>query len=77
MDDDEQARHFWEQTLREIQDDGFFAPVQTAEPPRLESQPVRARARHRLTNAHLVLIVFVVAFILAAIVLNWLAPALI
>jgi hypothetical protein len=77
MDDDEQARHFWERTLREINDDGFFAPVQTADPPNSPSPIVKQRARPHLTNIHLVLIVVIVSLILAAIVLNWLAPALI
>ncbi len=73
--DDERARHFWERTLREIQDDGFFAPVQTAEPPRPELPPLRIRPRRRLTNTHLVLIVVIVAMVLAAAVMTWLAPA--
>ncbi len=75
--DDERARHFWERTLREIQDDGFFAPVQTAELPQPESLPPAISPRRRLTNVHLILIVVFVSLILAAVVLNWLAPALI
>jgi hypothetical protein len=75
--DDERARHFWEQNLREIQDGGFFAPVQTAEPPPPESPPVSTRSRPRLTNVHLIVLVLVISLILAAVVVNWLAPALI
>jgi hypothetical protein len=77
MDDDELTRHFWERTLREIKDDGFFAPVQTADPPPDAPLAPKVRTSPRLTNVHLVLIVIVVSLIIAAIVLNWLAPALI
>jgi hypothetical protein len=64
--DDDRARHFWERTLREIQDDGFFAPVQTAEPPTPESPPVPTPRGRRLTNLHLVGIVVVISLILTA-----------
>ena len=74
--DDEQARRFWERALRDIQDDGFFAPVQTAEPPRSDEPPAPAAHRRQLTNLHLVLLVIGLSLILALIVLNWLAPAL-
>jgi hypothetical protein len=75
--DDERARRFWERALRDIRDDGFFAPVQTAERPQPEAPPIVARRRRRLTNLHLILIVVGVSVILALIILNWLAPALI
>jgi hypothetical protein len=78
--DDEHSRRFWEQALRDIRDDGFFAPVQTAEPPEQEEvtppEPL-PRSTRRLTNLHLVLIVVALALILAIVVVNWLAPALI
>jgi hypothetical protein len=76
MDDDEQTRHFWERTLREIKDDGFFAPVQTADPPAEATPQLKTRRRPHLSNVHLVLIVVIISLILAAFVLNWLAPAL-
>lgn len=74
--DDEQARRFWERALREIRDNGFFAPVQTAEPPQVEVEPRATRRRFHLTNLQLVLIVIVISLVLALIVLSWLAPAL-
>jgi hypothetical protein len=77
MDEEERARHFWERTLREIHDDGFFAPVQTADPPTPESPPVRTRSTPRITSLHLVLMVVAVAVIVAAVVLYWVAPALV
>jgi hypothetical protein len=77
MDDDEQARHFWERTLREINDDGFFAPVQTADPPVDETPAIKTRSSPRLNNVHLILIVIIVSLIITAVVLNWVAPALI
>lgn len=74
--DDEQARRFWERALREIRDDGFFAPVQTAERP---AAP-RVRRSHRpsiqLTNLQLILIVVAVALVTTLLVVGWLAPAL-
>jgi hypothetical protein len=74
--DERRARHFWESALREIQDDGFFAPVQTAEPPR-PVLPRPKRKRRRLSNLHLVLIVVALSLTLAFIIVNWLAPAFI
>lgn len=73
--DEERARDFWERALGEIQDDGFFAPVGTAEPP-APSTPPETPARPRLSNLHLVLLVVVISLLLALIVVNWLAPAL-
>jgi hypothetical protein len=74
--DDEQARRFWERALREIPDDGFFAPVQTAERP----SPPRARRVRRpglhLTNVHLILIVLALALLTTLLVVGWLLPAL-
>jgi hypothetical protein len=73
--DDERARDFWERALGDIQDDGFFAPVRTAEPP-APPPPVRIRKRRGLSNIQLVLIVVVISLILALIIVSWLAPAL-
>jgi hypothetical protein len=74
--DDEQARRFWERALREIRDDGFFAPVQTAERPSAPRVP-RPRARRlHLTNVHLVLLVVALALLTTLLVIVWLAPAL-
>jgi hypothetical protein len=76
--DEENSRRFWERALKEIQDDGFFAPVQTAEPPPAEPAPIiQPEPVRRFSNFHLVLIVIVLALLLAVVVVNWLAPALI
>ena len=80
--EDEHSRRFWERALSEIPDDGFFSPVQTAEPavaepPLAEPPPEIVPApRHRFSNLHLVLIVVALALLLAVAVVNWLAPAL-
>ena len=80
--DDEHSRRFWEHALSEIHDDGFFAPVQTAEaslaePPLAEPPPeIEPAPQRRFSNVHLVLIVIVLALLLAVAVVNWLAPAL-
>lgn len=73
--DEERARDFWERALGDIQDDGFFGPVRTAEPPAPPALP-KAPAPRRLSNIQLVLIVVATSLLLALIVLNWLAPAL-
>ena len=76
--DEDRARDFWERALGEIEDDGFFATVQTAAPP--EAKPVaapikRTRRRHP-TNVELVLLVILVSLVLVLAVVSWLAPAL-
>ena len=73
--DEERARDFWERALGEIQDDGFFGPVRTAEPP-APPPPTPPRPRRQLSNVQLVLIVVATSLLLALLVLNWLAPAL-
>jgi hypothetical protein len=74
--DDEQARHFWERALREIRDDGFFAPVQTAERPPTAHIARPRRPSFRLTNLQLILIVIALAILTTLLVLVWLAPIL-
>lgn len=75
--DDEQARRFWERALREIRDDGFFAPVQTAErPPTVRVPRVRGR-RLRLTNLQLVMLAVALALLTTFLVIVLLAPAFI
>jgi hypothetical protein len=74
---EEHARDFWERALDEIQDDGFFAPVSTAEPPPLIGPPTApARRGPRFSVLQLVLMVVATALVLALIVVVWLAPAL-
>jgi len=75
---EERARDFWERALDEIQDDGFFAPVSTAEPPPPVEPPAPVVRRHRprFSDAQLVLMVVAAAVILALSVVIWLAPAL-
>lgn len=76
--DDDQARNFWERALREIEDGGFFAPVQTAEPlaSAAAPEPARRKARRRPTNVQLVAIVVLISLVLALAVVSWLTPAL-
>lgn len=76
--DEDRARDFWERALGEIEDGGFFAPVQTAAPPeqtRVAAPAPRAR-RHHPTNLELVLLVLFVSLLLVLAVMSWLAPAL-
>jgi hypothetical protein len=76
--DEDRARDFWERALGEIEDGGFFAPVQTAAPP--EAKPAvasapRAHRRHP-TNVELVAFVVFISLLLVLAVVSWLAPAL-
>jgi len=74
---EERARDFWERALDEIQDDGFFAPVSTAElPPPAEPPAPPVRHGVRFSDLQLVLMVLAASVILALIVIIWLAPAL-
>ena len=76
--DEDRARDFWERTLGEIEDGGFFAPVSTAEPPVAAPPPVPEPPKRgrRPTNVQLVLTVVFISFLLVFAVFNWLVPAL-
>lgn len=72
--DDEQSRRFWERALREIRDDGFFSPVQTAERPPAAQIARRRRPSFRPSNLQLVLIVVALAILTTLLVVVCLAP---
>ena len=76
--DEDRARDFWERALGEIDDGGFFAPVQTATPPEAKPAALPPRRRHRRhpTNLELVVLVVFVSLLLVLAVVSWLAPAL-
>lgn len=76
--DESRARDFWERALRDIADDGFFSPVQTAEP--VEAEPRNGSSeplgRRHPTNLELALMVVVVSVLLALVVVTVIVPAL-
>jgi len=76
--DEDRARDFWERALRDIDDDGFFAPVKTAEPvvERPAPQPRPEPAGRRLTNVQMVLMVVLLSLLLVLVVVYGLTPAL-
>lgn len=76
--DEDRARDFWERALRDIDDDGFFAPVRTAEPVVAQPAPLphRQPAGRRLTNVQMVLMVVLLSLLLVLVVVYGLTPAL-